>query len=263
MNFLSIVDDYSRKLWIYIQKTKDEAFDNFKSWKTLVENQTGRKIKRLHIDNGLEFYSEPFNDFCKENGIARHRTVAGTPQQNGLAERFNVTILERVRCMLLSAKLPKIFWAEAIMTAVYLINKCPSTALNFKTPEEIWSGHPPSLKQLKVFGCVAYAHIKQDKLEPRVVKCIFLGYPEGVKGYKLWCLEAGFKRCLVSRDVVFNEAEMAYKTKPSMVQSSTDQSKETDSEKLNFEVETEDKHVETQVVNWICELYCPSELVHS
>ena len=94
--FLSIVDDYSRKLWIYIQKTKDEAFDNFKGWKTLVENQTSRKIKRLRTDNGLEFCSEPFNDFCKDNGIARHKTVAGTPQQNGLAERFNRTILERV-----------------------------------------------------------------------------------------------------------------------------------------------------------------------
>ena len=73
---------------------------------------------------------------------------------------------------------------------------------------------------------------------------------EGVKGYKFWCVEAGFKRCLVSRDVVFNEIEMAYKTKPNMVQSNTDQSKETDFEKLNFLVETEDKHVETQAVNW-------------
>jgi len=183
-----------------------------------VENQTGRKIKRFHTDNGLEFCFESFNAFCKENDIARHRIVAGTPQQNGLAIRFNRTILEKVRCMLLSAGLPKIFSAEAAMTVVYLINKCPSTTLNFKTPEEFWSGHPPSLKQLKVFRRVAYAHIRQDKLEPRVVKCIFLGYPERVKWYKLWCLEAGFKRCLVSRDVVFNESEMAYKTKPSMVQ---------------------------------------------
>ena len=134
------MDDYSRKLWIYIQKTKDEAFDNFKGWKTLVENQIGQKIKRLRTDNGLDFCSKPFNDFYKENDIARHRTVAGTPQQNGLAERFKRTILERVRCMLLSAGLPKIFWAEAAMTVVYLINKCPSTALNFKTPEEFWSG---------------------------------------------------------------------------------------------------------------------------
>ena len=151
-------------------------------------------------------------------GTNGYGTNMGTPKQNGLAERFNRTILERVRCMLLSAGLPKIFLAEAAMTVVYLINKCPLTTLNFKTPEEIWFGHPPSLKQLKVFGCVAYAHIRQDKLEPRAVKCIFLGYPEEVKGYKLWCLEAGFKRCLVSRDVVFNESEMAYKTKPSMVQ---------------------------------------------
>jgi len=150
------VDDYSRKLWIYIQKTKDEGFDNFKSWKKLVENKTSRKIKRFRTNNGLEFCSEPFNAFCKENGIARHRTVAGTLQQNGLAERFNRTILERVRCMLLSAGLPKIFWVEAAMTAIYLINKCPSTDLNFKTPKEIWSGHPSSLKQLKL--CCLCSH---------------------------------------------------------------------------------------------------------
>jgi len=119
--------------------------------------------------------------------------------------------------MLLSAGLPKIFWAKATMTNVYLINKCPLTTLNFKTLEEIWSGHPPSLKQLKIFGGVAYAHIRQDKLEPKFVKCIFLGYPEGLKGHKFQCLEVGYKRCLVSHDVVFNEAEMAYKTKPNMV----------------------------------------------
>jgi len=127
--------------------------------------------------------------------------------------------------MLLSAGLPKIFWAEAAMAVVYLINKCPSTTMNFKTLEEICFGHPLSLIQLKVFGCVAYTHIKQDKLKPRVLKCIFLGYPEGVKGYKLWCLEASYKRCLVICDIVFNEVEMAYKTKPNMVQSNTDQSK--------------------------------------
>ena len=78
--------------------------------------------------------------------------------------------------MLLSAGLPKVFWAEAVATTVYLINRCPSTALDMKTPEEIWSGHPPILNRLKVFGCLAYAHIRQDKLEPRAIKCMLLGY---------------------------------------------------------------------------------------
>src|SRR3954470_16357279 len=209
--FLSIVEDYSRKLWILIQKTKDETFENFKSWKTLVENQTGRKVKRLRTDNGLEFCNEAFDNFCAASGIARHRTTAGTPQQNGLAERFNRTILERVICVLTSAGLKKVFWAEAVSTATYLINRCPSTALDMKTLEEVWSGHPPDLDKLRLFGCVAYAHIRQDKVEPRALKCMFMGYPEGVKAYRLWCLEPGHRRCIISRDVVFNETEMAFK----------------------------------------------------
>lgn len=84
-------------------------------------------------------------------------------------------------------------------TACFLINRCPSTALNKKTPEEVWSGHPPTYDRLRVFGCVA-------------LKCMFIGYAEGVKGYKLWCLEYGHNKCIISRDVVFNESEMAYKT---------------------------------------------------
>ena len=77
------------------------------------------------------------------------------------------------------------FWAEVVSNATYLINKCPSTTLNFKTSEEIWSGHPTDYKNLKVFGCSAYAHVRQDKLEPQAIKCVFLGYPEGVKVYRL------------------------------------------------------------------------------
>ncbi|KAG8382493.1 hypothetical protein BUALT_Bualt05G0083000 [Buddleja alternifolia] len=122
-------------------------------------------VKRLRIDNGLEYCFDEFEKFCKAEGIARHKIVPGTTQQNGLAERFNTTLLERTRC--------------------------PSASINFKTPEEIWSRHPPDLTRLKVFGCIASAHVKQDKQEPRALKCIFLGYPEGTKGYKLWCLEHG------------------------------------------------------------------------
>ena len=106
----------------------------FKQWKTLVENQTGKKLKKLRTNNGLEFCSEEFEKYCRDAGIARHKTTTGTPQQNELAERFNRTLLERTRCMLISARLPKVFWAEAVTTATYLINRCSSAALNFKTP---------------------------------------------------------------------------------------------------------------------------------
>lgn len=207
--FLSVIDDYSRRVWVYVLKTKDETFGKFKEWLTTTENKIGHKLKHLRTDNGLEFVSNEFNKFCKAKGITRYRTVKHTPQQNGVAERMNRTLLERVRCMLINAGLPKTFWGEAIATAAYLINRSPSSAIGLKTQAEMWYGKPSDYKHLKVFGCQAYAHIKQDKLEPRALRCIFIGYPEGVKGYKLWCLEPGQAKCLISRDAVFDESKMA------------------------------------------------------
>lgn len=84
-------------------KNKNDAFGKFKEWKALVETQTGKKIKKLRTDNGLEFCVDLFTNFCKEIGMERHFTVRKTPQQNGLAEHFNRTLLERVRCMLNNA----------------------------------------------------------------------------------------------------------------------------------------------------------------
>jgi len=107
--FLSIIDNYSRMSWVFMMKHKSEAFNNFKQWKTLVENQTGKKIKRLHIDNGLEFCSSEFDEFYHSEGIARHCTVRATPQQNGVAEHLNQTLLERARCMLSNAGLTRRF----------------------------------------------------------------------------------------------------------------------------------------------------------
>ena len=83
-----------------------------------------------------------------------------TPQQNGLAERMNQTLLERVRCMMLEGSVLKRIWGEAVNTAAYLVNRCPSTALELKTPEEVWTGHPPKFENLRVFGCMAYAYQK-------------------------------------------------------------------------------------------------------
>lgn len=110
-------------------------------------------------ENGLEFCNEAFENYCVASGIARHKTTVGTPQQNGLDERFNKTILKRVRCMLV-ARLKKVFWVEAVSTVVYLINRCPSTVLGMKTPEEVWLRHTLNHDRLRVFGCVAYAHVR-------------------------------------------------------------------------------------------------------
>jgi len=171
----------------------------------MIENQNGRSVKVIRTDNGLEFCNREFDQMCKDGGIIRHLTAPENPKQNGVVERINRTLLERVRCMLFHAQLPKSFWGEVVAAAAHVLNRTPSKAINLQTPYERWNGHKPSLAHLRVFGCLAYAHVKQGKLEPRAKKCMFISYPSGVKGYKLWNLESDGPRTIVSRDVTFDE----------------------------------------------------------
>ncbi|GKE95963.1 retrovirus-related pol polyprotein from transposon TNT 1-94, partial [Tanacetum coccineum] len=140
------------RVWVYFLRHKNEAFSKFKEWKQLVENQTGRKLKKLQTDNGLEFCNQEFNNLCKESRIARHLTVAGTPHQNDIAKRMNMMLLNKVRCLLIQSGLPDSFWAEATVTATYLINRSPSTTLEKKTHMDLWSGHPENYEMLRIFG---------------------------------------------------------------------------------------------------------------
>lgn len=204
--FITFIDDYSRKVWIYFLKTKDEAFETFEEWKKEVETQTGRKVKCLRTDNGLEYCNNRFDGFYKKFGIKRHRTCSYTPQQNGVSERMNRTIMERVRCMLSESGMEEKFWAEAASTAVYLINRSPSSATDYKLPEELWSGKRPGIKHLRRFGAAAYVHTRQAKTSPRAVKGYFVGYPDGVKGFRVWLPEE--KKCVISRNVIFHEEEV-------------------------------------------------------
>ncbi|GKE77569.1 retrovirus-related pol polyprotein from transposon TNT 1-94, partial [Tanacetum coccineum] len=206
--FLSIIDDYSRRVWVYILRSKHKGFGKFKEWKQLVKNQIGRMVKKLRTDNGLEFCNWEFEQLCIESGIARHLTIVRTPQQNGLAERMNRTLIDKVSCLLIWFGLPKTFCEEATCTTAYLINRSPSTTIEKKKPIEMWSGHPRDYGMLRIFGCVAYSHIKQGKLEPRAVKCVLLGYPEGVKGYRLYTLDDESPKIVTSRNMVFNESVM-------------------------------------------------------
>eukprot|EP00253_Pinus_taeda_P034553 PITA_34553 len=201
--YISFINDFSRNTWIYFLKKKSEVFDKFKEFKALVENQTEKKIKVLRTDNGGEFCSKEFEEFCK-CGIARQKTTPYTPQQNGVTERMNKTLVERARSMLSGAELGQEFWAEAVDTACYLVNRSPSSALEDKTPQEVWTGKKPSLSHLRVFGCDAYVHVPKEnrtKLDSKSEKCIFIGYKDGLKGYKLWNLVT--RKVVYSRDVVF------------------------------------------------------------
>jgi len=201
--FISFIDDHTRKVCVYFLKTKDEAFEKFVSWISLVENQSGNRVKTLRTDNGLEFCNRMFDGFCEERGIQRHRTCPYTPQQNGVVERMNRTIMERVRSMLCDSRLPKRFWAEATHTAVLLINKTPCSANNFEFPDKRWSGKAPIYSYLRRYGCVTFVQTDDGKLNLRAKKGVLIGYPSGVKGYKVWLIEE--RKCVVSRNVIFQE----------------------------------------------------------
>ncbi|KAH9726184.1 hypothetical protein KPL70_008163 [Citrus sinensis] len=196
----------TREILEYVH-SDDEVLKIFVKWKKLVETQTGRKIKVLRSDNEGEYTSDPFLQVCQNEGIKRHFTVRHTPQQNGVAERMNRTLLEKVRCMLSNAGLDKKFWAETVSYASHLVNRLPSAAIEGKTPMEMWSGkHAQDYDSLRVFGCPVYYHVKDGKLDSRARKAIFVGFKGGVKGFKLWDLKD--KKFVCSRDVTFDEASM-------------------------------------------------------
>ncbi|KAG8503382.1 hypothetical protein CXB51_001329 [Gossypium anomalum] len=131
-------------------------------------------------DNGLEFCSNEFNRLCKLKGIVRHLTVRHTPHQNGVVERMNRMIMGNVRCMLSNAT--NVVLGRSSLYCIFLINLSPSVSIEKKTPQEVWFGNPSNYSYLKIFGCPTYAHVDNGKLEPRSIKCVFLGYKAGVKG---------------------------------------------------------------------------------
>ena len=128
------IDGFSRKTWIYFMKQKSETFSKFQEFKVPVEKQTGKNICILRTNNGGEFESRHFEDFCKEAGIKRQLTVPYNPQQNGVAERKNMTICEVAKAMMYDIDIPISLWVEATRTAVYIQNRCPHAILKDKTP---------------------------------------------------------------------------------------------------------------------------------
>ena len=124
-----------------------------------MENQIGRKIKFLKLDYGTEYTDSRFTELCKEHGIKRHFTIRKTLQQNGVAERMNRSIAERARCIRLNSGLEKKLWAEVVSMACCLINRSPRVALDGKVADEVWTYNEVDYLRLRVFRCLAYAHI--------------------------------------------------------------------------------------------------------
>ncbi|CAM8949433.1 unnamed protein product [Rhodiola kirilowii] len=204
--FVTFIDDASRKVWIHLLKTKDQVFQTFQNFHAMVERATGKTLKCLLTDNGGEYISAAFTEYCLKHGIRHVKTVPHTPQHNGVAERMNRTILEKVRSMLKTANLAKVFWGEAVMTACYLINRSPCIPLELETPESVWTGKNAAYSHLKVFGCKAFAHVpkqQRSKLDDKAIPVVFLGYGNEEMGYRMW--DPKSMKVIRSRDVVFQE----------------------------------------------------------
>nr|GEU99602.1 zinc finger, CCHC-type [Tanacetum cinerariifolium] len=177
-----LADDYTRYMWVYFLKSKDEAFEIFNEFKLKVENQVGKKLKSFRTDRGGEFTSREFTRYCKENGILRQLTSPYSPQQNGIA--------------------------EAIRHAVYVLNRVPTKALEDSTPYEVLKDRKPNMRHLRVFGCKAYAKVTKPhlkKLDDRSRELAYLGTKPGSKAYRLF--NHVTKYMVVSRDVKFKEDE--------------------------------------------------------
>src|SRR3954465_1381603 len=187
-------------------KNKSEVLHHFHNFISYVNTQFSTTIKQFQNDGGGKYDNKNFAQFCSSLGIHHRLSCPHTPVQNGLAERKHRHIADIARTILSVSHVPLRHWPEAVSTTVYLINRLPSHKLQWSSPYSRLHGHPPSYSELRVFGCACYPHLGAyltNKLLPRIVECVFLGYSMQHKGYR--CLDRRTNRVYISRHVRFNE----------------------------------------------------------
>ncbi|GJX91065.1 putative ribonuclease H-like domain-containing protein [Tanacetum coccineum] len=186
---LVVTDDYSRFSWVFFLATKDETSGILKTFITGIENQINHKVKIIRCDNGTEFKNNDMNQFCGMKGIKREFSVARTPQQNGVAERKNRTLIEAARTMLADSLLPTTFWAEAVNTACYVQNRVLVTKPHNKTPYELLLGRPPSISFMRPFGCPVTILNTLDplgKFDGKADEGFLVGYSINSKAFRVF-----------------------------------------------------------------------------
>lgn len=237
--FVTFIDDKSRWCEVYFIASKSDVLSVFKTYKAYAENLTGKKIKHLQSDNGREYVNNEFNDFLNKAGIRRRLTAPYTPQQNGIAERKNRTLVEMARCMMRQAGSPPALWAEAVNTANYIRNRCPTTALNGLIPFTLWKGKKPTIVYMNVFGSKAYYKEKgkpKGKFESRSQLGIFVGYDTQSKAYRIH--DPTTRKIIVSRDVKFmNETAFRHEYKEILDEEKDNyEDRDTDEEQIRVEL---------------------------
>lgn len=201
--FLTLVDDKTRVTWIYLMKHKSDVTHIIPQFLSYVKTQFHCVFKCFRSDNAFELV---FTDLFATHGILHEFTCIETPEQNAIAERKHQHLLNVARALLFQANVPIRFWSECILTATYLINRTPTPNLKNKTPYELLFRHTPQYDHLRVFGCLVFASTltsHRTKFSPRARTCVFMGYPQGIKGYKLYDINS--HTFFISRNVVFHE----------------------------------------------------------
>ncbi|GKB39661.1 putative ribonuclease H-like domain-containing protein [Tanacetum coccineum] len=186
---LVVTDDFSRFSWVFFLATKDETSEILCKFIIGLENQLNHNVKIIRCDNGTEFKNHAMNEFCAKKGIKREFSVARTPQQNGVAERKNRTLIEAARTMLADSLLPIPFWAEAVNTACYVLNRVLVTKPQNKTPYELLIGNSPSISFMRPFGCPLTILNTLDsfgKFNGKSNEGYLLGYSTSSKAFRVY-----------------------------------------------------------------------------
>ncbi len=203
--FVLFTDDFSGWRVVYFLREKSEVPDRFKEYVRELHGETGHFVRTLRTDNGGEFCSQSFDQWLSEKGIRHESSAPHTPEQNGVAERANRTIVEGGRSLLYAQHIPLELWAEAISCTVYVLNRVVAKTSPV-TPYQNWYGTKPDISHLRIFGSSAFIHVpkaERRKLDSKSLKCFFVGYSNTQKAYRFW--DPVTRVIKISRDVVFDE----------------------------------------------------------
>lgn len=206
--FLTMIDDFSRYTVIYFLRHKSEVEEKIKEFVAMAKNQFGRAPKILRTDGGGEYIAKSLKAFLNSEGIKTQKTAAYSPQQNGVAERKNRTLVESARCMLTDADLPNYLWAEAVNTANYIQNRITTKGAE-NIPYFLWNGNKPRVDHFEMFGTKCYVHIpkeKRHKLQNTATQMLFVGYDSEAKAFR--CFDPVKRNVVISRDVRFHRNEI-------------------------------------------------------
>jgi transposase InsO family protein len=203
---LVIVDDYSRFTWVFFLQEKSQTQETLKGFLRWAQNEFGLRIKKIRSDNGKEFKNSQIKGFLEDEGIKHKFSSPYTPQQNGVVDRKNRTLLDMARIMLDKYKTSDRFWAEAVNTACYAINRLYLHQIHKKTSYELLTGKKPNVSYFRVFGSKCFILVKRDrksKFAPKAVECFLLGYDSNTRAYRVF--NKSTRLVEVSCDIVFDE----------------------------------------------------------